>query len=46
MRTEWAEAGAWSRSLFVIAATYWTTMLGIGALLGPRITTARVTTAT
>jgi hypothetical protein len=46
MRTEWAEAGAWSRSPFVIAVISWTAMLGIGALLGPRITTARVTTAT
>ena len=26
MRTEWAEAGTWSRSLFVIAAIYWTAM--------------------
>ena len=26
MRTEWAETGAWSRSLFVIAAIYWTAM--------------------
>lgn len=26
MRTEWANAGAWSRSLFVIAAIYWTAM--------------------
>jgi len=26
MRTEWADAGAWSRSLFVIAAIYWLAM--------------------
>jgi hypothetical protein len=39
-------SGAWSRRLFVIATISWTAMLGIGALLGLLITTARVTTAT
>jgi drug/metabolite transporter (DMT)-like permease len=35
MRTEWAEAGTWSRSLFVIAAIYWAAMFVLFALSLP-----------